>query len=219
MKVNGVPVEFKVDTGAAVTALPTSMMQCCTGKLQVSDKVLKSAGNNKLKVSGKAEVLLQIADKEIQQFVYFVEGLVMPLLGKPAIDGLDMIRFVDCISLGGRQDWKTVYPNLFKGLGTMGTEVKIQIKEDAVPFVQTVPRRVAAARKKPLQEELSRMERLGVIEKVEDPTDWCSPCVVVPKKNGKIRVCIDFTKLNRAVKREYYPLQTSDETLSALGNA
>ena len=83
----------------------------------------------------------------------------------------------------------------------MGTEVKIQIKEDAVPFVQTVPCRVAVARRKPLQEELFRMERLGVIEKVKDPTNWCLPCVVVPKKNGKICVCIDFTKLNR----EYYP--------------
>ena len=115
MKVNNVPVEFKVDTGAAVTALPTSMMQCCISKLRASDKILKSADNNELKVSGKAQVLLQITDKEIQQFVYFMERLVMPLLGKPAIDSLDMIRFIDGISLGGRQDWKTVYPIFSKG--------------------------------------------------------------------------------------------------------
>ena len=101
----------------------------------------------------------------------------------------------------------------------MSTEVKIQIKEDALPFVQAVPRRIAAARKQPLYEELCRMERLGVIEQVERPTEWCSPCVVVPKKDGTIRVCVDFTPLNKAVKREYHPLPTSDETLSELRNA
>ncbi len=63
------------------------------------------------------------------------------------------------------------------------------------------------------------MERLGVISKISKPTDWVAPCIVVPKKNGKIRVCIDFTRLNQAVKREHYPLPTSEETLSELGNA
>ena len=89
----------------------------------------------------------------------------------------------------------------------MSTEVKIQIKEDALPFVQVVPRCIAAARKQPLYEELRQMEKLGVIEQVERPTEWCSPCVVVPNKGGTIRVCVDFTRLNKAIKHEYYPLQ------------
>jgi len=63
------------------------------------------------------------------------------------------------------------------------------------------------------------MEKLGLIEQVERPTEWCSSCAVVPKKNGTIRICVDFTRLNKANKREYHPLPTSDETLSELGNA
>ena len=63
------------------------------------------------------------------------------------------------------------------------------------------------------------MESFGVISHVEDPTDWCSPCVVVPKKNGKIRVCIDYTKLNETVKTEGHPLPTTEETLRILGNS
>jgi len=101
----------------------------------------------------------------------------------------------------------------------MSTEVKSQIKKDALPFVQTVPRRIAAAKKQPLYEELRRMEKLGVIEQVERPTEWCYPCVVVPKKDGTIRVYVDFTRLNKAVRHEYHPLPTSDETLSELRNA
>jgi len=65
----------------------------------------------------------------------------------------------------------------------------------------------------------SRMEKLGVIKHVERPTEWCSPCVAVPKKDGKVRVCVDFTRLNKAIKCKYHPLPTSDETLSKLENA
>lgn len=72
-------------------------------------------------------------------------------------------------------------------------EVMITLKWSVVPYIQSVPRGVAAARRCPLQEELQRMERMGVIQHVEEPTDWCSPCIVVPKPNKKIRVCIDYT--------------------------
>ena len=51
-------------------------------------------------------------------------------------------------------------------------------------------------------EELERMERLGVIAKVEVPTDWCAGMVVIPKTNGKVRICVDLTKLNQSVCNE-----------------
>ena len=82
-----------------------------------------------------------------------------------------------------------------------------------------MPRRIAAARKQPLRMELDRIEKLGVIKRIEKPRAWCSPCIVVPKKNGKIRVCIDFTKLNQAVMREFRSLPTTEEVLSELGSS
>lgn len=42
--------------------------------------------------------------------------------------------------------------------------------------------------------ELERMENLGVISKVDIPTDWCVGTVVVPKPDGKIRMCLDHKK-------------------------
>jgi hypothetical protein len=35
---------------------------------------------------------------------------------------------------------------------------------------------------------------------------WLSPIMVVPKKNGKLRICIDFQKVNVATKKDPYPL-------------
>ena len=108
---------------------------------------------------------------------------------------------------------------MFQGLGSMETQLKISINDTVEPIIQSVPREMARARKRPLKDELDRMERLKVIEKIEEPTDWCAPCIAVPKKNGKLRMCIDFTNLNRAVRREYHPLPTSEETLAELGNS
>ncbi|CAC5389742.1 unnamed protein product [Mytilus coruscus] len=63
------------------------------------------------------------------------------------------------------------------------------------------------------------MEKLGVISKVDEPTEWCAGMVVVPKSNGDVRICIDFTKLNESVKRENYPLPVVEESLAKLANA
>ena len=47
------------------------------------------------------------------------------------------------------------------------------------------------AMKTRLKEELDRLEMLGVVEKLETPTDWLSALVTVRKPNGKIRICLD----------------------------
>ena len=67
-----------------------------------------------------------------------------------------------------------------------------------------------------VKEELSHMEKLGVITKVSEPTDWCVGMVVVPKKN---RICIDLTNLNKCVKRERYLMPAVEQTLANIAGA
>ena len=52
------------------------------------------------------------------------------------------------------------------------------------------------------------MEGQGVISRVEEPTDWCSGMVIVPKSNGNVRIRVDYTKLNENVRRELHVLPT-----------
>ena len=63
------------------------------------------------------------------------------------------------------------------------------------------------------------MQRLGVIEPVETPTEWCAGMVVVPKTNGRMRICVDLTKLNEDVYRERHPLPAVDQTLAQIAGA
>ena len=56
-------------------------------------------------------------------------------------------------------------------------------------------------------------KRHCVIEHIEEPTDWLSPIFVVPKPNGGIRMGLDLTKLNQAIKRELHQMSTMESTL------
>ena len=53
---------------------------------------------------------------------------------------------------------------------------------------------------------LDKMLDRDVIEPVDEPTEWCSGLTIVPKPNGKIRMCVDLTALNKGVERTAYPL-------------
>lgn len=66
---------------------------------------------------------------------------------------------------------------------------------------------------------LQKMEKLGVISKVNEPTQWCARMVVVIKPSGKPRICIDLKPLNESVLWEVHPLPKVDITLAQLSGA
>ena len=51
------------------------------------------------------------------------------------------------------------------------------------------------------------------------PTDWCASIVAVLKNNGKIRLCVDFTKFTEGIKRERISLSSVDQLLAVLDGA
>ena len=63
------------------------------------------------------------------------------------------------------------------------------------------------------------MEEMGVISKVNEPTPWCAGMVVVPKKSGAVRICVDLKALNENVLRETHPIPKVDDTLAQLTGA
>ena len=56
----------------------------------------------------------------------------------------------------------------------------------------------------------------GIIEAVTVPTEWVSPLVPVMKPGGTIRICLDPSPLNEAIKREHYAIPTADEIFARL---
>ena len=147
------------------------------------------------------------------------------LLGKPAINALDMLRFnaqseLFCCSLSSQegQDVLSDFPEVFQGLGNIKeAPIHIDIQEGATPYHLSTPRHVDLPLLDALKKELTRMEKMGVIRKIKEPADWCHPTVLVQKENGGIRLCLDLTRLNKAFKREFYQLESVEEALAKLG--
>ena len=73
------------------------------------------------------------------------------------------------------------------------------------------PRKVPISLHKKLKDELDRMVRLEVIQPIDEPTEWVSSLVIIEKPDGRIRVCLDPKPLNKAIKRQHYPLPTTEE--------
>ena len=215
--VNNEPIEFEIDTGAEVTVI-SSKAHHAIGQptLQASTKTLRGPSNEKLSVKGQFAATLRHGNKVAEQDLYVVESLHKHLLGRPAIEALNLVSRVQKVEEGTPAQR---YPELFVGLGKLEGEYTIQLEENAKPYSLSVPRRIAIPLTKAVKRELNRMEKLGVISRVRQPTKWCAGMVVVRKGNGNVRICVNLTHLNKSVLRERHPLPAVEQSLAQLAGA
>ena len=219
LSLNGKPMRFEIDTGAEVTVIPPKTHQDIgSPTLYPSTKILRGPSNKPLAVRGQFTAKLRKGKQEVEQEIYVVEGLHRQLVGRPAIQALDLAIRVAAVGEGNKSPFAR-YPSLFQGLGKLEGAYTIQLEEGAKPYATTVPRRVAIPLLKPVKEELARMVKLGVISPVREPTTWCAGMVVVPKGNQRVRICVDLTHLNRSVRRERHPLPAVEQSLAQLAGA
>jgi ribonuclease HI len=81
------------------------------------------------------------------------------------------------------------------------------------PVVQK-GRRISPVHQEAVCEEVDRLMKARTIKEILYPT-WLSNTVVIKKKNGKWRVCIDFTDLNKACPKDPFPLPKIDQLVDA----
>ena len=118
--------------------------------------------------------------------------------------------------------WETVYEfqDVFESKdGELGQTSEVQHKintGDARPIKQA-PRRIPIHLRDEVDKAMKEMIDKGVIEPSDSP--WSSPVVLVRKKDGSLRFCIDYRKLNEVTVPDAYPLPKMDEALDCLGGA
>ncbi len=86
---------------------------------------------------------------------------------------------------------------------------------DNMPIRQP-PRRVPFALRAKVDEMVEEMSTQGVIQPSTSP--WASPIVLVTKKDGSTRFCVDYRRLNSVTKKDVHPLPRIDDTLDSLAN-
>ena len=127
---------------------------------------------------------------------------------------------------------ETTYADVFQGLGNFpGEPYKLRLKPDAVPAKHR-PRKVPVHLQDAFHEEVERLVKIDVLEKVTEPTEWVNSFVIVEKVidssnahspnhsiKKSIRLCIDPKDLNEALEREPYYSRTIDELISMFAGA
>ena len=117
-------------------------------------------------------------------------------------------------------NWLQSYREVFSEPVTADREGRvkhvIRLQEGAAPCNRK-PYRMSQEQKDALQKELSKFIKRGWIR--PSHSEWAILALVVPKKDGSMRVCIDYRDLNAVSMLDAYPLPRIDELLNKLANA
>ena len=111
---------------------------------------------------------------------------------------------------------REVVANTNKELGQTQT-IQMKIDTGDHPPIKLRPYRTPIHKRKLVEEEVKDMLECGIIERSQSP--WSFPIVLVDKKDGGHRFCVDFRALNNITKPLAYPLPLIDDILSLLGRA
>ena len=215
--VNGIPISMMVDTGAS-----TNIMDEATfSKLQsielqsTSSRIFAYGSESQLSVLGKFQANIEACGNAVNTTVHVVKGAYGSLMSYETAISLGVVNIrVNTIETGDQVAQK--FPSVFQGIGKLKNfEVKLHIDQSVPPVAQPA-RRIPFHLRKKVEAELDRLEEQGIIEKVDGPTPWISPLVVIPKKNEEIRLCVDMRMANRAILRERHPTPTVEEITHAL---
>lgn len=227
LKVGSTLVPFEIDTGACksvisllrfkrVLNLPLKPVKY---KLNViSGHDIKAVGECSVNVEhggGMYSLVLTVVDSS-NDFV--------PLLGRNWLNVLfpnwQSSFAVNQVEVNNSliSEYKQKYPNVFDpNLCTpiREFEVKFAVKEGIVPVVKKAYSMAYALQPK-VEQKLKQMVAVGILKPVTH-SEWASPIVVVPKKDGDVRICSDFRlTVNKVLNVDQYPLPRPDDIFADL---
>lgn len=222
-------VAIKADSGAQTDVLPKYYFERLgidTQLIKPSKAVLVSYSGDRLKVFG--QITLKVLVNGIIKIVTFqvveTKNYYPCLLGLPSLINFKLIKEIDLVENNepneDETDFKKKFPGVFSNsLKTIkDQEYVIRLKPQAEPTIEPC-RKLPIALMKPLKSELMKLEKLKIICKVTEPTDWVSSLVLAKKDDGSLRLCLDTSSLNKSIKREHFQLPTFEMVSAKMGKS
>ncbi|XP_023311910.1 uncharacterized protein K02A2.6-like isoform X3 [Anoplophora glabripennis] len=211
-----------LDSGASVSCISEkTYFRNFASNYRLSKDALVLKGYNGLEFQPRGYIVANVTYNNITKKVkfYVVHSGTVSILGRDFMKNFKIqLSMVNTVVKGDVMNGLvSKYSDVFsEKLGCFKlSKVSLQLKPGARP-VFCKPRNVPIAFKKPLEEELRKLEAEGVISPVESSPHG-TPLVVVLKTDGKIRVCGDYkSTVNRYLEEVRYPLPKIDEIFSKL---
>ena len=196
------------------------------GDVSTDEKILICDHVDKPLISWRACVSLKILPPnypcQITSPNQLVNTVSRPDRTSEILDGINAAADVsEKVAADVEDKLKSHYRDVFAGKEDRippmrGQKMHIHVDPAAVPFKITTARSIPIAYREAAKAELDALERQGIIERHAGPSQWAHPMVVVPKKNGKVRICVDLTRLNRFVRRPHHPLLSPREAVERI---
>ncbi len=101
-----------------------------------------------------------------------------------------------------------------KGIPPKLTQHKIEL-DATIPPTHQAKYRLNPNYAKIIKQNIDKLLAIRFIEFVKEVT-WLSPIIIVPEKNGKLKIYVDFKKLNVTTKKDSYPLLFTYEVLNTI---
>ena len=220
---DGRAVDMELDTGAALSVFSDAVFRRLWPNggpdLEPCAVRLKTCSGEPLSVCGQAVVNVEYGGSSTRLPLVMVKGAGPCLFGRNWLSHIRLDWPAVCrVSSACRvQPILDEFPDVFRDeLGRYRSrEVTIDVDADVQPrFFK--PRTVPLAYREAVDAELEKQIQLGLWEPVRH-SKWAASLVVVPKADGKIRICGDYRlTINRAAKVEQYPLPRVEELFAKL---
>ena len=229
-------IRFQMDSGADCNVIPLHVYQPATGDkalefLRPTQMRLFVYGQQQIKAIGKVTLELERGERKRHVEFQIIKGqefhsliglqtcIDFGLMDIKDNDVLNPIQRPACIHSLTSDQILAKHPNVFREtVGHLDGNYSIRLNK-SVPPVQHAPRQISVALRQPLRKELNKLVAQGIWAPVTEPTPWISSLVVVPKKDGSLRLCLDPKDLNKAIERENYPLPTIEEVATRMNGA
>ena len=223
MELDGKITTLEVDTGATVTVMSEKTFRHLfpSQRLQRSAVGLKTYTGEPMRIAGEVQVKVLYKDQPSRELpLVVVQGSGPTLLGRNWLRHF-RLDWNSIKSVSARKDPLATllqeYDEVFTDeLGTIKpAKAKLCVSPTATPKFNR-PRSVPYALKAAVEEELDRLEQAGVLERV-DHSEWATPIVVVPKKDGRVRICGDYkVTVNPVLDINQYPLPRPEDLFATL---
>ena len=89
-----------------------------------------------------------------------------------------------------------------------GKKMAITLKYGEVPHYESCARNISIPDRPAVKAKLDELERQGTIVPTDEPSDHQAALVTQRNKNGKVRICLDYTQLNKNIIRPEHPVTT-----------
>lgn len=232
-KVNGKLILFEIDTGSPVSIINVNDAKDYFPKLKVykSDTELISYCGTSLECLGFVQVQVATDNENTIVNLYIIRSNRKPLLGREwlrqiKVDWTKVLKSqllseevnridTEITPMDVEKTLKKNFPTVFSSSSgkIRDIQTRLYLKPSATPkFLKA--RRVAFPLYEAVERELDDQVKEGLLVKVEK-SEWATPIVAVPKRNGGVRICGDYkVTLNPELLVDKHPIPTIDELFS-----